>query len=434
MNEEAQEKLFLSYAKHAEDNEIELLNSNQCGCYFCRHIFSARSVNEWDNTEGHVSAICPECGMPTVIGDASGVPLSKQLLKDMNLYFFDSKDANLGAAMTYCARYLARKITHNEKNEHRYVDYLTELYMQNHDVFAFHLAYYYETGGEFGVKDLPRAMSIYTSPILVNDGNAKGNMARILFNMDDPERREEAYLYASESLALGNPMGAYWLARCYYEGIGTKHSVDLCFAIAEHHFQELFHDLNGDIPLCIYAFYHFAMLLGELNEEEFGSERDEEDAVRYYMFAKLAYQCLLDVDSIFLPDIKELDERIERLANKLGLKPNIMSYDSNTFYDSFAMTQDEESVKTLRVIRYDEAEGILELEISYSQPVALIDFSFLDCKIAEGKIVWNFNHVASFKGSDGVFFRVGSPDGESWSFYNGEDEIASIRFQNNEEK
>lgn len=430
MNQEANLELFQSYAKHAEDNEIELLNSNECGCYFCRHIFPARLVNEWNDEDGHVSAVCPECGMTTVIGDASGVPLSKQLLKEMNLCFFDSKDANLGAAMTYCARYLTHKITHNEKNEHRFVDYLTELYMQNNDVFAFHLAYYYETGGEFGVQDLPKAMSIYTSPILANDGQAKGNMARILFNMEDPERREEAYLYASEALALGNPMGAYWLALCYWEGVGAKRSVDLCFAIAEHHFQDLFNDLTGNAPLYIYAFYHFAVLLGKLNEEEFRSERDEEDAVRYYMFARLAYQCLIDVDSLFLPDIKELDERINRLADKLELKPNLMFYDSNTFYDSFAITQDETSVKTLRIVRYEEQEGILEFEVSYSQPVALIDFSFLDCKIAEGKVVWTFNHVAHFKGKDGVFFRVGSPDGESWSFYNGEEEIASIRFQN----
>ena len=39
--------LLLRYKKHAEDNEIEIVQSKKCGCYFCRQVYDARNVQEW---------------------------------------------------------------------------------------------------------------------------------------------------------------------------------------------------------------------------------------------------------------------------------------------------------------------------------------------------------------------------------------------------
>ncbi|MBO4541392.1 MAG: hypothetical protein J5736_05400, partial [Bacilli bacterium] len=48
--------------EHAQGNEIEIVKSTNCGCFFCRSIFSARDVQEWIDDENGVTALCPECG------------------------------------------------------------------------------------------------------------------------------------------------------------------------------------------------------------------------------------------------------------------------------------------------------------------------------------------------------------------------------------
>ena len=80
--------LLESYKKHAEDNEIEIVQSKTCGCFFCRQVFDARNVQEWMDDARGVTALCPECGMDAVIGDASGIEISKPLMKEMNLEFY----------------------------------------------------------------------------------------------------------------------------------------------------------------------------------------------------------------------------------------------------------------------------------------------------------------------------------------------------------
>ena len=117
--------LLLRYKKHAEDNEIEIVQSKKCGCYFCRQVYDARNVQEWIDDERGVTALCPECGMDAVIGDASGIEISKPLMKEMNLAFYGEEfmDENPEAARTYCGRYQDGKIAHKEKSEALYIHY-----------------------------------------------------------------------------------------------------------------------------------------------------------------------------------------------------------------------------------------------------------------------------------------------------------------------
>jgi cell division protein ZapA (FtsZ GTPase activity inhibitor) len=104
--------LLNQYREHAIDNEIEIVQSNQCGCFFCRHVFDARDVQDWMDGEHGVTALCPECGMDAVIGDASGIEIDKPLMKEMNLAFYGETymQDNPEAARTYCIRYIDGKI------------------------------------------------------------------------------------------------------------------------------------------------------------------------------------------------------------------------------------------------------------------------------------------------------------------------------------
>lgn len=71
----------------ATRNKEQIEQSKRCGCYCCTKIFPASKVTEYVSKE-EPTAICPYCGTDSVIGDASGIPLSNSLLKSMRMSWF----------------------------------------------------------------------------------------------------------------------------------------------------------------------------------------------------------------------------------------------------------------------------------------------------------------------------------------------------------
>ena len=61
-----------------------------CGCFYCKSIYSASEVNEWCDNDGRgdKTALCPKCGIDSVLGDATFVELTPELLELMNMLFF----------------------------------------------------------------------------------------------------------------------------------------------------------------------------------------------------------------------------------------------------------------------------------------------------------------------------------------------------------
>jgi hypothetical protein len=65
-------------------NRADIENDKICGCYYCLTIFLPSEINEWcrESMRGDgVTAICPRCGIDSVIGDSSGYPINLDLLK-----------------------------------------------------------------------------------------------------------------------------------------------------------------------------------------------------------------------------------------------------------------------------------------------------------------------------------------------------------------
>lgn len=71
-------------------NEKQIRNSETCGCFYCETIFKPEEVNSWcdGNEEGDRTALCPKCGMDSVIGDACGYRVNEALLNLMYRMFF----------------------------------------------------------------------------------------------------------------------------------------------------------------------------------------------------------------------------------------------------------------------------------------------------------------------------------------------------------
>ena len=79
---------FSMARKRSQDNRAEVYASDRCGCFHCGATYAARTVDQWYSSRQEVTAVCPECGIDAVLGDASGYPLTEAFLGGMRLRWF----------------------------------------------------------------------------------------------------------------------------------------------------------------------------------------------------------------------------------------------------------------------------------------------------------------------------------------------------------
>ena len=77
--------------EHSSNHRAEVMSSARCGCFYCCATFSPSDIAEWvDEAPGGEgqTALCPKCGIDSVIGDRSGFDISEQLLTTMRAHWF----------------------------------------------------------------------------------------------------------------------------------------------------------------------------------------------------------------------------------------------------------------------------------------------------------------------------------------------------------
>ena len=72
--------------KHSSGHRQEIESSSTCGCFYCLAMFPPSSISDWCDEE--TTALCPQCGVDSVIGDASGFPVGDDLLQRMKRHWF----------------------------------------------------------------------------------------------------------------------------------------------------------------------------------------------------------------------------------------------------------------------------------------------------------------------------------------------------------
>lgn len=72
--------------KHCSLHRVELQNSSLCGCFYCFATFAPADISEWID-EGQ-TAECPKCTIDSVIGSASGYPITAEFLHRMHDKWF----------------------------------------------------------------------------------------------------------------------------------------------------------------------------------------------------------------------------------------------------------------------------------------------------------------------------------------------------------
>ena len=78
---------YIRAHKHASKHKSEILRSKMCGCFYCLENFDPSEISEWIDDDQ--TAMCPHCGIDSVIGSASGYPISRDFLKRMHQYWFE---------------------------------------------------------------------------------------------------------------------------------------------------------------------------------------------------------------------------------------------------------------------------------------------------------------------------------------------------------
>ena len=61
--------------RHSSNHRAELERSDACACFFCERSFAVVEIEEWIDDESG-TALCPHCGVDSVIGSGSGFPVS----------------------------------------------------------------------------------------------------------------------------------------------------------------------------------------------------------------------------------------------------------------------------------------------------------------------------------------------------------------------
>jgi hypothetical protein len=77
--------------KHSIRHHDEVMRSESCGCFYCGLVFAPTEIKEWvdDGESSSVkTALCPHCGIDSVIGSASGFPITSEFLHRMSKHWF----------------------------------------------------------------------------------------------------------------------------------------------------------------------------------------------------------------------------------------------------------------------------------------------------------------------------------------------------------
>ena len=72
--------------KHSSRHRRELEASESCGCFFCMALYAPSAIEEWVDEDD--TALCPHCGIDSVIGSASGYPVTREFLERMHRQWF----------------------------------------------------------------------------------------------------------------------------------------------------------------------------------------------------------------------------------------------------------------------------------------------------------------------------------------------------------
>ena len=77
---------YVAAREHASKHRVELETSDSCGCFSCFRRFTTAEIKAW--VDADQTALCPHCGLDSVLGSASPYQLSDGFLRRMHQHHF----------------------------------------------------------------------------------------------------------------------------------------------------------------------------------------------------------------------------------------------------------------------------------------------------------------------------------------------------------
>lgn len=437
------DKVFLDVLNHIENNEQEILKSNNCTCLYCQKTFSAREVNDWISLDGSTSARCPYCGLPFVLADSSNISLSKTFLKETHHLIFGNKNSRNGIfdferfIDRFLYDYEAKIINHTPRNEELYLKYLEELGKIGYDHPYLALADFYLRGGNFQKKDIHKAYKYLKNPALKNNGVALDYLGLLYANGDlGKVYKEKAYKSFALGMALDDKLAQMHFFDCYASGISVKKDVGMAiegyFSLFRKAFNR-FRITNGeeDGTYLMQIAKRLAIYLYEpVNNRPGPIEVMEHFSALFSLIALYALSLSKDETMAsydFEKDKKELLSFIKDTFGDYFTLSKDVEFDENTFMNSsvypfFSSFLPFGSAK-IKDFVFNKNENTLDFVMSYSYPPLIIDVLNHYCRFEDKEIHWSFTDVSKFKLrknveikdicggiSDGAFYFFDSPN------------------------
>ena len=86
-----------SIHKYSDHHRDLLGRSERAGCFYCETVFDPGEIEDWidgrqietGSTKDGVTALCPRCGIDSVLPSAAPIPLNAEVLAEMRHYWFD---------------------------------------------------------------------------------------------------------------------------------------------------------------------------------------------------------------------------------------------------------------------------------------------------------------------------------------------------------
>lgn len=78
---------YIEAHKYSSNHQASLVKDKVCGCFYCMKIFDPKDIKVWiQDISG--TAVCPYCGIDSIIGESSGYPITVEFLEMMYEYWF----------------------------------------------------------------------------------------------------------------------------------------------------------------------------------------------------------------------------------------------------------------------------------------------------------------------------------------------------------
>lgn len=87
------EELLLKAHHYSSGNKPALEKDELCGCFYCLKVLSPKEITEYIQNDDVAidkegTALCPYCGVDSVLPQSSGFPLTNEFLKRMHRKWF----------------------------------------------------------------------------------------------------------------------------------------------------------------------------------------------------------------------------------------------------------------------------------------------------------------------------------------------------------